>query len=71
MKICEIDREVKGVITEHSVYGCEVIMNAVARAAKHDRWLTGSALHALLDAAIIREDRSTTNMIEEDNNECI
>lgn len=60
MKICEIDREVKGVITEHSVYGCEVIMNAIA-----------SALHALLDAAITREDRSTTNMIEEDNNEYI
>ena len=55
MKICEIDREVKGVITEHSVYGCEAIMNAVARAAKHDRWLTASALHALLDAAITRE----------------
>lgn len=55
MKICEIDREVKGVITEHSVYGCEAIMNAIARASKSDRWLTASALHALLDAAITRE----------------
>lgn len=55
MKICEIDREVKGVITEHSCYGCEAIMNALARAAKCDKWLTGSALHAMLDAAITRE----------------
>lgn len=58
MYICEIDQEVKRVIAEHSVYGCEAIMNAIARAAKCDRWLTGSALHALLDAAITREDRS-------------
>ena len=65
MKICEIDREVKGLITEHSVYGCETIMNAVARAARHDRWLTGSALHALLDAAITREERALNGMIEE------
>lgn len=55
MKICEIDREVKGVITEHSVYGCEVIMNAIARASKSDRWLTAMVLHAMLDAAITRE----------------
>ena len=71
MKICEIDREVKGVITEHSVYGCEAIMNAIARSAKHDRWLTASALHALLDAAITREDRSSINMMEVDKDECI
>ena len=57
MKICEIDREVKEVITEYSVYGCESIINALARAAKTDRWLTPSALHALLDAAITREER--------------
>lgn len=57
MKICEIDREVKEVITEYSAYGCESIINALARAAKTDRWLTPSALHALLDAAITREER--------------
>lgn len=54
MNICDIDREVKGVINEHSVYGCEAIMNAIARASKGNKWLTGSALHALLDAAIYR-----------------
>lgn len=57
MKICEIDRELKEVVAEYSVYGCECIINALARAAKTDRWLTPSALHALLDAAITREER--------------
>ena len=62
MKIAEIDREVKGVITEHSCYGAECIINALARAVKNDRWLTGSALHAMLDAAISREiDEVKTN----------
>lgn len=56
MKIAEIDREVNGVITEWSVYGCEAIMNSIARAARKNQWLTGSALHALLDSAIMRAE---------------
>ena len=57
MKICEIEQEVKGVVTEYSVYGCECVINALVRSAKSDKWLTGSALHAILDAAITREER--------------
>ena len=73
MKICEIDREVNEVITEYSAYGCETIMNAIARAARKDRWLTGSALHALLDGAIVRaeEERAEENMKGANNNEYI
>lgn len=66
MKICEIDREVSGVIIEHSCYGCECIMNAIARVSLTDRWLTGSALHAMLDAALSRADRDSR---EEGTNE--
>ena len=65
MKICEIDREVKGVINEYSVYGCGAIINAVARAAKKNRWLTGSALHALLDSAISRAELENSEEGEE------
>ncbi len=56
MKICEIDREVNEVVTCYSVYGAETIINALTRAVKKNRWLTGSALHALLDSAISRAD---------------
>lgn len=56
MTIAGTDKEIKGVINEHSVYGCEAIMNAIARACKDHPYLQPDDLKRLLEHAIKRAE---------------
>lgn len=68
MEIIEVDKEVNELIAKHSIYGAEVIVNALVRAmksrdafAKIGAGAYGPALIRLVIAAIRREDEGGAN----------
>ncbi|MBO7733715.1 MAG: hypothetical protein J6S67_14215 [Methanobrevibacter sp.] len=54
MKICELDKELKGVIENHSVYGAECIINSLVRACKNEKYLNAQSIHTLVESAFGR-----------------
>ena len=55
MTIAELDKELKVVIEEHSVYGAQAIINALVWSCKGKQYLEPSVLHALIEKAVIRD----------------
>ena len=54
MTIAQLDKELKQIIDDHSVYGAECIINALVRASNDNKWLTEDELHKLISDAFIR-----------------
>lgn len=48
MTISQLDKELKQIIDEHSVYGAECIINALVRACDGKQYLDEYALHLLI-----------------------
>lgn len=56
MKIAETSNSIKSVISQHHVYGAEVIMNSIAYACYNEPYLGREQLHELLDRALEKVD---------------
>ena len=54
MTIAALDPEIKGVISKHSVYGAEAVVNALVRACDGHQYLQREDLIELLDNAYKR-----------------
>lgn len=54
MTIAETSNSIKSVISQHHVYGAEVILNSLAYACKDEAYLGRDQLLTLLDRAITR-----------------
>lgn len=54
MTIASCGREVNDLIKEHSVYGVETVLNAIARASLVHPHLSRQHLHEMLDNALQR-----------------
>ena len=54
MTIASCGREVNDLIKEHSVYGVETVLNAIARASLVHPQLGRQHLHEMLDSALSR-----------------
>ena len=54
MTIAETSNSIKSVISQHHVYGAEVILNSLAYACKNEPYLDRDNLLTLLDRAITR-----------------
>ena len=54
MTIASCGREVNDLIKEHSVYGVETVLNAIARASMMHPHLDRQHLHEMLDNALSR-----------------
>ena len=48
MTISQLDKELKQIIDDHSVYGAECIINALVRACDGKQYLDEYALHLML-----------------------
>ena len=48
MTIAALDKEIKGVIDEHKVYGAECVINALVRGCKGEQYLTEDYLIKLV-----------------------
>ena len=55
MTIAQTRNAIKGIIHEHSVYGCEVIINSIVAACKDHPYLKLEDLHKMLDTAYRHE----------------
>lgn len=55
MTISQLDKELKQIIDEHSVYGAECIINALVRACEGKQYLDEYALHLLLKLSVEHE----------------
>lgn len=51
MTIAQVDKEIKDLINNHHVYGAEVLISALARASKNEKWLGKKDIHKLVDEA--------------------
>lgn len=54
MTIAQTEGQITDLINEHSVYGVECIINAVARAGQKHPYISCSVLHGLVEAAYDR-----------------
>lgn len=54
MTIASCGREINDLIKEHSVYGVETVLNAIARASLVHPYLGRQHLHEMLDNALYR-----------------
>ena len=55
MTISQLDKELKQIIDDHSVYGAECIINALVRACDGKQYLDESALHLMLKLSFEHE----------------
>ena len=56
MKIATADREIKEIIDKHHVYGAEVLINAIVRAARRQPYLGQREIQHLVERAFEREE---------------
>lgn len=63
MQIVEIEREVKGVIREHHIYGAECLINELVRAAQEEPYLTKEAMFRMIESAFKRESTATAEEV--------
>lgn len=56
MKIATADREIKEIIENHHVYGAEVLINAIVRAAKRQPYLGQREIQHMVERAFEREE---------------
>lgn len=55
MTISQLDKELKQIIDDHSVYGAECIINALVRACDGKQYLDEYALHLMLKLSFEHE----------------
>ena len=73
MTIAATDKEVRNLIEKHHVYGLEVIINSIVRAAKTQQYMTEDVMHALIRSAFEFEkiaDENWKEELEEMKGEC-
>lgn len=73
MTIITTEKEVKNLIEKHHVYGLEVIINSIVRAAKTQQYMTEDVMHALIRSSFEFEkivDENWKEELEEMKGEC-
>lgn len=66
MTIASCGREVNDLIKEHSVYGVETVLNAIARASMMHPHLSRQNLHEMLDNALSRAVQDYKKELKDD-----
>ena len=66
MTIASCGREINDLIKEHSVYGAEVVLNAIARASMMHPHLSRQHLHEMLDNALSRAVQDYKKELKDD-----
>ena len=66
MTIASCGREVNDLIKEHSVYGVETLLNAIARASLMHPHLGRQHLHEMLDNALSRAVQDYKKELKDD-----
>lgn len=66
MTIASCGRKINDLIKEHSVYGVETVLNAIARASLMHPHLGGQHLHEMLDNALSRAVQDYKKELKDD-----
>ena len=66
MTIASCGREINELIKDHSVYGVETVLNAIARASLVHPHLSSKHLHEMLDNALSRAYQDYKKELKDD-----
>lgn len=62
MEINQVDKEISDLVTRKSIYGIEVLINAIMREAINRPFIDRAYIHNMVDAAIDRAIKDNEEM---------